>query len=138
MFIECLLYMTFILRCRGPSWSYGSWIYNYLCHQCLSQLKLSLNPTQERCTRFSMSLSLSVTCGRSVVFSWYSGFLHQLYWPLRYNWNIVESGVKHRNPNPTLYDIRAEAHWPYRHLDNAWWAAQISNILMNNGTPQYC
>jgi len=24
----------------GPSWSYGSWSYNYLCNQCLSLLKL--------------------------------------------------------------------------------------------------
>jgi len=26
--------------CRGLSWSwlYGSWIYNYLCNQCLSPL----------------------------------------------------------------------------------------------------
>ena len=30
-----------------------------------------------------------------MVFSGYSGFLHQ------YNWNIVESGVKHQNPNPS-------------------------------------
>jgi hypothetical protein len=22
--------------CKGPSWSYDSWIYNYLCNQCLS------------------------------------------------------------------------------------------------------
>jgi len=22
----------------GPSWSYGSWFYNYLCNQCLSPL----------------------------------------------------------------------------------------------------
>ena len=28
---------TYILR---PSWSYGSWIYIYLCNQCLSPLKL--------------------------------------------------------------------------------------------------
>jgi hypothetical protein len=34
---------------------------------------------------------LSVTCGRSVVFSGY--------WPYRYDWNIVESGVKHHKPN---------------------------------------
>ena len=29
---------------RGPSWSwsYGSWIYNYLCTQCLSPLKLQV------------------------------------------------------------------------------------------------
>jgi len=27
--------------CEGPSWSwsYGSWIHNYLCNQCLSPLK---------------------------------------------------------------------------------------------------
>ena len=39
---------------------------------------------------------LSVTCGRLVDFSGYSGFLHQ------YNsgyWNIVECGVKHHNSN---------------------------------------
>jgi hypothetical protein len=32
-----------------PSWSwlYGSWIYNYICNQCLSTIKLvSSNPTQ--------------------------------------------------------------------------------------------
>jgi hypothetical protein len=38
---------------------------------------------------------LSVTCNRSVIFSRYSSFLHQYNWPPRYNWNIVESGVKH-------------------------------------------
>ena len=35
--------MYAILYClEGPSWSwlYGSWIYNYLCNQCLSSLKL--------------------------------------------------------------------------------------------------
>ena len=33
----------------------------------------------------------------------FGGFLHQLNWPLWYNWNIVESGVyKHNNPNLRL------------------------------------
>ena len=32
-------------------------------------------------------------------FSGYSGFLHQLNCPPRYNWNIVESGVKHHKQN---------------------------------------
>ena len=41
-----------------------------------------------------------MTYYRSVVFSEYSSFLHQLNWPPRYNWNIVESGIKHHNPNP--------------------------------------
>jgi hypothetical protein len=44
---------------------------------------------------FSVSpRSLSVTCGRLMVFPGYSGFIHQ------YSWNIIESGVKHHNPNP--------------------------------------
>jgi hypothetical protein len=36
---------------------------------------------------------------RSVVFSRYSGFLYKKNWPPGYNWNIVESGIKHHiNP----------------------------------------
>jgi hypothetical protein len=33
-------YLSFY--CEGPSWSwsYGSWIYNYICNQCLSPLTL--------------------------------------------------------------------------------------------------
>jgi len=27
-----------IVCIKGPSWSYGSWIYNCLCNHCLSQL----------------------------------------------------------------------------------------------------
>jgi hypothetical protein len=37
-----------------------------------------------------------------VVFSGYSGFLHQQNWMPRYNWNIVESGVKHHKSCLTL------------------------------------
>ena len=36
----------------------------------------------------------------AVVFSGYSGVFHQSNRPPRYNWNIVESGVKHSGPNP--------------------------------------
>ena len=35
---------------QGPSWSYGSWIYNYLCNQCIS----CENPVQARCTRYNI------------------------------------------------------------------------------------
>jgi hypothetical protein len=31
-----------------------------------------------------------------------SGFFHQLNWPPGYNWNIVDSGIKHHNPKPLL------------------------------------
>ena len=42
---RCMLCFTTIKwfnTVRGPSWSwsYCNWIYNYLCHQCLSQLTL--------------------------------------------------------------------------------------------------
>ena len=69
----------FVLLLKGSSWSYGSWIYDYLCNQCLSLLKLwGRNPFMAWCTRYNiMWQSLSVTCDRSVVFSGYSGFLHQ-------------------------------------------------------------
>jgi hypothetical protein len=45
-----------------------------------------------------------MTCGRSEVFSRYSGFLHlKKNWPPQYNWNIVESGVKHHKLNQNLH-----------------------------------
>jgi hypothetical protein len=34
-----LLYFDIYLK-EVPSWSYGSWIYSYLCNQCLSPLRL--------------------------------------------------------------------------------------------------
>ena len=50
---------------------------NYLCSQCLSPL--SSITCMTRCTRFNiMWWNLSVTCDRSVVFSGYSGFLHDI------------------------------------------------------------
>jgi hypothetical protein len=39
--------LPFILTELEPSWSYGSWIYNYFCNHCLSPLKWRVwtNPT---------------------------------------------------------------------------------------------
>jgi len=36
--------------CFGPSWSwsYGSWIYNYLCNQCLSLQSCEFEPRSWR------------------------------------------------------------------------------------------
>jgi len=37
------------------SWLYGSWIYNYLCNQCLSPLMLWVQtPFMARCTRYNI------------------------------------------------------------------------------------
>jgi hypothetical protein len=39
--------------CQEPSWLYGSWIYNYLCNQCLSPLKLWVRtPFMVSCTQY--------------------------------------------------------------------------------------
>jgi hypothetical protein len=59
-------YFLFTFTCEGPSWlwSNGSWIYNYLCNQCLSQLMLCVRiPLMARCARYNiMWSSLIVTC----------------------------------------------------------------------------
>ena len=93
-----------LLLLKGVMWPHGSWIYNYICNQCIKPLKLWVwIPLMVRCTRYNiMWQSLSVTCGRSVVVSGSSGFLHQYNWPPRYNWNIVENGIKYHKPNPTI------------------------------------
>jgi hypothetical protein len=55
----------------GSSWSYGNWIYNYLCNQCLSLLRVRIS-IRARCTLCDK------VCQRQVGgFSGYSGFLHQ-------------------------------------------------------------
>ena len=54
-------------RWRGPSWSYGSWIYNYLCNQCLLPLMLWVRILlrQGVLNTTLCDKSLSVTCSRS-------------------------------------------------------------------------
>ena len=43
-YVQCILYkITWATNTSEPSWwswSYGSWIYNYLCNQCLTPLLL--------------------------------------------------------------------------------------------------
>ena len=83
--IESHIFLNFfnLENIQQPTFTeaYGSWIYNYLCNQCLSPITLCIRITfMARCsgTRYNiMWSSLSVTCDRSVVFSGYSGFLHQ-------------------------------------------------------------
>ena len=63
---------------------------------------VSLNPVHGE-ARFNIIWSfLSKTCDILVVFSGYPGFLRQ---SPRYNWNIVENGVKHHKPTKlTIYN----------------------------------
>ena len=72
---------------------------------------VSSNPVQARCTRYNiMWLSLSVTCGRLVVFSGYSGFLHRYKWPPQFNWNIVASCIKHHDYNPIFRRVTSRQY----------------------------
>ena len=78
------------------SWSHGSWIYNYLCNQCLSprcELK------HRSCEVYSIQHYVIKFVGG---FLQYSCFLHQQNWPPRYNWNIVENGVNHHRTNQPM------------------------------------
>jgi len=37
------------------SWSYSSWIYNYMCNQCISPLQLWVRiPLMARCTKYNL------------------------------------------------------------------------------------
>ena len=49
------------------------------------------------------SFSPSVTYDRSVVSPRRFGVLHQKNWQSQYNWNIVESDIKHNSLNPSKY-----------------------------------
>jgi hypothetical protein len=77
------------------------------CHHLRLWVRI---PLMTMCTT-NMWYILSVTCGTSVVYSGYSGFLHQWQWPPRYNWNIVESGVNCHNFNytPCSFDINCSS-----------------------------
>ena len=90
---------------RGLSWpwSYGSWIYNYLCNQCLSSLLLWVRiPLRARCTTLCDKVCQWLAAGQ-----WFSlgtpvsstnkiDALHIHFC----NWNIVESGVNSFDLNP--------------------------------------
>ena len=44
------------IKWESWSWSYGSWIYKYLCNQCLSPLKLWVRtPFMARWTRYNIT-----------------------------------------------------------------------------------
>ena len=88
---------------EGPSclWEYGSWIYNYICKQCLSPQRFDLE--SRSCKAYSI---------QHYMIKFFSdlrhagGFLLAFRFPptnkltAMISWNIVESGVKRYNRNP--------------------------------------
>jgi hypothetical protein len=80
------------------------WIYNYLCNQCLSPLTLWVRIPFMRgvldttlCDKVCLWLSTGQWFFPSTtVSSTNKSDCH------RYNWNIVDCGIKHQSPNPDL------------------------------------
>jgi len=53
LFVNTCMFILMIPFLRGRS--HCSWIYNYLCNQCLSRLKLWLRmPLMVRCTQYNI------------------------------------------------------------------------------------
>jgi hypothetical protein len=49
-----LIKVLFTITTGGPSWSYGRWIYNYICNQCLSPFKFWVRiPLISMCTWYN-------------------------------------------------------------------------------------
>ena len=128
----CIVYTPFILK-RGLSWSwsYGSWIYNYLCYQCLSPLKLWVrNPFMARCTTRCnvMWYSLSVTCDRSVVFSTNKSDCHELLLKVALN------TLNHKPPTKLREKSLVWMYYTHTHFKQSYskcdsWIVQIISIF---------
>ena len=81
------------------SWSYGSWIYNYLCNQFLSPLMLWVwISIMARCT-----ILCDKVCQRLATGWWFSpaSSINKTDCHDIINWNIVESGIKQTN----IYEV---------------------------------
>jgi len=61
-------------------------------------------------------------------------FPHQYNWPSRYNWNIVESGIKHHNQTLTSKCMTIWTKWQfmYRHIVN-----YLLNVIPSRILHQY-
>jgi hypothetical protein len=67
---SCSMMISYYYWKSSWSWSYCSWIYNYLCNQCLSPLTLQvrISRSSEVYSIQHYVIKLSVSCDRSVVF----------------------------------------------------------------------
>ena len=111
LYIHDIRLLTCDLYGMSWSWSYGSWIFNFLCNQCMpiTTNLVSLNPVHGEVYLIQHYVLKFVSDLRHV-----SGFLRKLRFPPRYNWNIVESGIKHHKPNH-MWSVmgfpRSPMHW---------------------------
>ena len=107
----------------GPlwSWSYGSWIYNYLYNQYLSPLGCEFEYRSDNRTLCDK------VCQWLAAGQW---FLLALRFPPLINWNIVESDVKPHNL--TFYRIHIiyfSVNTVYSHPSIMLWCSVFSILL---------
>ena len=120
---------------KGQSWSWsdGSWIYNYLCNQCLSSLMLWFRIPLRRgvrdttiCDKVSQWLAICRWFSPSTpVSSTNKTDRHD-------NWNIVETGVKHHNYPPLFWQLWSP--W-YKTNHQRWMGDHPFQALMQSYVP---
>jgi hypothetical protein len=73
LYITILNYYLICLILYGSTWSYSSWIYNYLCNQGLSPLKLWVRtPFMAMCTCVLDTTLCDKVCQRLATGRWFS------------------------------------------------------------------
>ena len=116
----CDWYLVLYIFSPGPlslggrlswSWSYGCWIYNNLCNQCLSPLKLWVqNPFR----RDVLDTTLwDKVCQWLATVHWFSSDTPAS------STNIVESGIKHHKPSQT-FKFMVLHHSPLSFILDPW------------------
>ena len=97
-------YKTSTQKYKEWLWLYGSWIYNYLCNQCLSVLVLTLwvwIPLR----RGVLSITICDKVCQWLVADWWVSLGTPVSSTNKTDRQVVESDVKHHNPNPTKYRV---------------------------------
>ena len=104
LFITCIIYKSNIIwETQRPLWSwlYGSWIYNYICNQCLSPFMLwiwILDTTlcDKVCQWLTTGRWFSLGTPVSSTNKAYRHDIHEI---------LLKVTLKHHKPNPLLRDL---------------------------------
>jgi hypothetical protein len=83
------------------SWSYGSWIYNHLCNQGVTQLTLLVRIPLRRCV-LDTALCDKV-CQWLTTVRWFSPVISVSSTNKTDRQDIIESGVEHHKPQKTIW-----------------------------------
>ena len=111
----------FTLESR-PSWSYDSWIYNYLCNQCLSLLTLWIRILLRRCVLDTTLILKFVSDLRLVC-----GFLRVLRFPPPIKLTATIKPEILLEVALSIINLNLNVHW--KAMDLGIIAEMITNIL---------